>query len=158
MKKKILSNIITLIIFGCFWNTTFASAGTVNKLYVDSNTYSAVVANETKNTNYGYGAFYLTQMYNKQGQVASNYKQLYVRFQNSGNNAIEKLCSTSGAHIYLNSVKTIVAYKDEKAIFIFKSQFRKSGTRIKVTAKGHDPSLDCMINATYNIDRKTDQD
>lgn len=158
MKRKICSQIVTFAVLGGFFCSTFASAGSVTKLYVDSNRYDAVVANETKSTGNAYGAFYLTQMYDKGGAVASNYKQLYVRFENSGNCAIENLCPSTGSHIFLNNARTIVAYKDEKAIFIFKSKFRKSGVRIKIDAKGHDPSLDCMINATYNIDRKTDQD
>lgn len=135
MKKNIFS---ALLIASMITGTTISYAATSNfgSKFVDSNVYTKVTT-ATKETTSDDVTVYIETMYKSnngvKGEEATNYDELYVQLGGSGEQASSKLVT-----------------KGKSKDFSLVTKYKAKGTTLSMYAKGHDPSLDCYVDGSFN--------
>ena len=135
MKKKIIG---TILIAGMlFTSTCMAKSVSYSSKFVDSNEYTFITS-ATKETTSDVATVNVSTMYKssngKKGEVATNYKYLYVQLGSSGGQAASQKVT-----------------KGKSKDFNLVTKYKAKGTTLSMYAMGNDPELDCYIDGNFNV-------
>lgn len=135
MKRK---KIATLMLVGIFALTNAVGAIAATKdivfKFVDSNSYT-YLDDVTKASQTDYASVKITKFYKADGTPTTAYDQLYVQCGSTGGQAGEVLCLTG-------TTKNLT----------LKGTNNKKGTVLYFYGKGHNPALDCYVDANLDAD------
>lgn len=111
-----------------------AKSTSVTYKFVDSNSYTYITS-VTKSSTTDYASAKISKFYKADGTPTSDYDELYVQCGSDGTQASSVLCK-----------------KGTAKKLTLKGTYNQKGKSLSFYAMGHDPSLDCYIDGTFDAD------